>query len=356
MAAASVRDLPQRIEGGTCPREPRLELDTMISRRKLLYSLLATTGMLATRSVLGQGTAWPERPVHIIVPFSAGGAADVLTRTLAEQLQVRLGRSFIVENRTGAGGNIGMELVAKAPADGYLIASATIGTLSINQFLFANMRFDPERDFAYVSTIWENCNVVVVAAEHNPAKSLQEFIAWARKRPDGVNFGSAGVGTTPHLAGELFRLRTGIKATHVPFRGAAESIPGLLSGTTDFAVDNIASYFPMIRAGKVRALAVTSAERWPTMPDVPTMAEAGIPNFVVTSWGAFVMPAATPPAIVAKLSATLRAIAADSSLQQHFMNAGARAISSTPQEAAAFAARERQKWSEIVRISGAKLE
>ena len=328
----------------------------MISRRTLLCSTLAAPGALAARAVLGQGTAWPERPVRIIVPFSAGGAADVLTRSIAEQLTARLGQPFVVENRTGAGGNIGMELVAKAPADGYIIASATIGTLSINQFLFANMRFDPERDFAYVSTIWENCNVVVVAAEHNPAKSLQEFIAWARKRPDGVNFGSAGVGTTPHLSGELFRLRTGIKATHVPFRGAAESIPGLLSGTTDFAVDNIASYFPMIRAGKVRALAVTSAERWPTLPDIPTMAEAGVPNFIVTSWGAFVMPAATPPAIVSKLSATLRAIAAEPSVQQHFMNTGARAIASTPQETAAFAQRERQKWSEIVRVSGAKLE
>ena len=328
----------------------------MLSRRKLLCSALAATGTMAARAVLGQATAWPERTVRIIVPFTAGGAADILTRIWAEQLQARLGQTFVVDNRTGAGGNIGMELVAKAPPDGYTIASATIGTLSINQFLYSQMRYDPERDFEYVSMIWENCNVVVVAPEHNTAKTLQEFLSWARKRPDGVNFGSAGVGTTPHLAGELFRLRTGIKATHIPFRGAAESIPALLSGTVHFALDNVSSYLPMLRSGKVRALAVTSAEHWPTLPDVPTMAEAGVPDFFVTSWGAFVMPAATPPAIVAKLSGVMRAIAADPALQQRFLNAGARAVPTAPQETAAFAARERLKWAEVVRVSGAKLE
>ena len=207
-----------------------------------------------------------------------------------------------------------------------------------------------------MSTIWENTNAVVVAPDHNPSKTLQEFLVWARKKPDGVNFGSAGVGTTPHLAGELFRVQTGIKATHVPFRGAAESIPALLSGTVDFAIDNVGSYSSMLKAGKARALALTSPERWPTLPDVPTMAEAGVANFIVTSWDAFVMPAATPPAIVAKLSEAMRAIAADPAVQQRFMGAGARIIASTPQETAAFAGRERRKWSEVVRVSGAKLQ
>ncbi len=328
----------------------------MVSRRRLLGATLAGTGVLVARGVLGQTTNWPERPVKIIVPFSSGGAADLLTRSWAEGLTAKLGQPFIVENKTGAGGNIGMEAVSHSPPDGYTIASATIGTLSINQFLFAKMGYDPVKDYAYVSTIWENCNVVVVPADHNPAKTLQEFLAWAKTKPNGVNFGSAGVGTTPHLAGELFRLRTGIKATHVPFRGAAESIPALLSGTTDFAVDNIASYMPHIKGGKVRALAVTSATRWPTLPDVPTMAEAGVPDFVVTSWGAFVMPANTPPAIVNKLSTLMRAMAADSGMQQRFLAAGARAIASTPQETSAFAAKERQKWAEVVKVSGAKLD
>jgi tripartite-type tricarboxylate transporter receptor subunit TctC len=328
----------------------------MTSRRRLVASTLALGPLLAMRSVLGQGSAWPERPVHIIVPFTAAGAADVLTRQLAEQLQAKLGQPFIVENRTGAGGNIGTMVVAKAAPDGYTISSATVGTLTINEFLFSKLPYDPVKDFAYVTLIWENCNVFVVAAEQNPSKTLQEFIAWAKKKPDGVHFGSAGVGTTPHLSGELFRARTGLNATHVPFRGAGESMPALLGGTTDFAIDNVASYISLIRSGKVRPLAVTSAERWPTLPDVPTMAEAGVKDFVITSWGAFVVPAATPPAIVAKLSSTVRAIASDPAMQQRFITAGARAVSSTPEETAAFAAKERQKWKEIVKISGAKLD
>ncbi len=327
----------------------------MISRRNLISSGAATAAALAWPATRAQTTNWPEATEKIIVPFTAGGASDVLTRVLAEKLQARLGQNFVVDNRTGAGGNIGMEAVKGAPADGYTIASATIGTLSINQFLFTKMGYDPARDFEYVSMIWQNCNVFVVAPQH-PAKSVQEFLAWARKQPKGVSFGSAGVGTTPHLSGELFRVRAGIQAIHVPYRGAAQSMPALMAGDTDFAIDNIASYMPLIRAGKVRALAVTSSDRWPTLPDVPTMAEAGVRDFIITSWGAFVMPKGTPVAITAKLSAALQAIAAEPATQQRFLEAGARAVASTPQETAAFAERERVKWKEVVQISGAKLD
>ena len=320
--------------------------------RAVLALALALAG---TAPVAAQTTAWPEGPVKVVVPFSAGGASDVLTRMLAEKLQARLGQNFIVDNRTGAGGNVGMDAVRTAPADGYTIASGTIGTLSINQFLFAKMSYDPVRDFAYVSTIWENCNVFVVSANH-PAKTVQEFLAWGKKQPKGVTFGSAGVGTTPHLAGELFRVRTGLPALHIPFRGAAQSMPALVAGDTDFAIDNVASYLPLIKSGKVRALAVTSAERWPTLPEVPTMAEAGVKDFFITSWGAFVVPKATPPAIIAKLSAAIQAIAAEPAMQQRFLDTGARAVSATPQETAAFAERERVKWKEVVHLSGAKMD
>ena len=152
--------------------------------------------------------------------------------------------------------------------------------------------------------------MLIVAAQH-PAKTAQEFVAWARKQPQGVKYGSPGVGTTPHLSAELFRVRTGIQTLHIPFRGVAQSMPSLLSGDTDFAIENVASYMSMVKAGKVRALAVTSTDRWPTLPDVPTMAEAGVPNFIITSWGAFVMPRGTPPAIADKLSAAVQAITAD---------------------------------------------
>ncbi len=327
----------------------------MISRRSLIQS----AGAVATTAVLpgafAQSTNWPEAPVKIIVPFTAGGASDILTRALAEKLQARLGQNFVVDNRTGAGGNIGMQAVKNAPADGYTVSSATIGTLSINQFLFSNLGYDPVKDFEYVSMIWQNCNVFVVSANH-PAKTVQEFLEWARKQPKGVSFGSAGVGTTPHLAGELFRVRNSLTAVHIPYRGAAQSMPALIAGDTDFAIDNIASYTPLIKAGKVKALAVTASERWPTMPDVPTMAEAGVRDFIITSWGAFVVPKGTPAAIVSKLSGAVQAIASDPAMQQRFLETGARAVSSSPQETVAFAERERVKWKEVVQISGAKME
>ncbi len=325
-------------------------------RRSLCLLFIAAVALVVpVAHAHAQAPAWPTAAVKIVVPFTAGGAADVLTRALAEQLQARLGQNFVVENKTGAGGNIGMEAVKAAPADGYTVASATIGTLSINQFLFAKMPYDPARDFAYVSKIWENCNAFVVGAGH-PAKSVAEFIAWARKQSKGVSFGSAGVGTTPHLAGELFRVRSGIDALHVPFRGAAQSMPALVAGDTDFAIDNVASYTPLIKAGKVRALAVTCPERWPTFPDVPTMGEAGVANFVITSWGAFVLPKGTPQAIADKLSHAVQAIAAEPAMQQRFLEIGARTVATTPAETVAFAERERVKWKEVVALSGAKMD
>lgn len=320
-------------------------------RREVLKGAAGTWG-LSCLNVMAQGT-WPAKPVRIVVLFGVGGASDTLTRLLGEKLQAYFNQSFPVENKTGAGGNIGMLNVMNSPPDGYAIASATIGTLSINQFLYANSGYDPAKDFAYVSTVWENCNVVVVSAEH-PAKNMKEFITWAKDQPKGVTFSSSGVGTTPHLAGELFAKRTGIKGIHVPFRSSATV--EVVGRTIDFAIDNVASYVPLIRAGKARALAVTSADRWPTLPQIPTMAEAGLPDFVITSWGAFVMPAGTPPAITAQLSKAVQEILSQPAMKERFLTIGAKAVYSTPQETAAFAAAERVKWKEIVFLSGAKLD
>ena len=321
--------------------------------------LRLTTTTAASAAAFGlprsfaQGT-WPDKPVRIVVGFPAGGASDTLTRMLADKLQAALGQAFVVDNRTGAGGNIAMAAVAAAPPDGYTAVSATIGTLSINQFLYSKLGYDPEKDFACVSTFRENCNVFVVSNE-NPARTLAEFRQWAKARGDkGVTFSSSGVGTTPHLAGELFGARTGLKVLHVPFRGSASV--EVMSGTIDFALDNVSSYTPLLRAGRVRVLAVTSADRWPVFPDLPTMAEAGVPDFVITSWGALVMPAGTPAAITARLSQAMHDIAAQPAMKERFLAAGARITASTPQETAAFAARERVKWKEVVRLSGAKVE
>ena len=330
----------------------------MISRRDFIRSGVAVSGGLGCG--LGAGLAhaqaeWPDKPVKIILGFPPGGASDVVTRMVADQLSTRFHQQFIVDNRTGAAGNIAMEAVATAPPDGYTLSAATVGTLSINQFLFAKIGYDPVKDFAYVSTYWENTNVLVVPVD-NPSKTVAEFVAWARAKPEGVTFSSSGSGTTPHLSAEMFGQRMGLKTTHVPFRGGPQAATELASGRIDFAIDNVANQTALLKAGKVRALAVTSADRWPQFPDVPTMAEAGVPNFVITSWGAMVAPAGTSPAIVNKLSAALQDIAKMPLMKERFLTANARITASTPAEAAAFATRERAKWREAVRVAGVKPE
>ncbi len=322
-----------------------------LSRRTLLRGGAAAATMIAAPA-FAQGGAWPDRTVRIIVPYPAGGSTDVLFRILAEQLKDKLGQPFVVENRPGASGNTGIDAVAKSSPDGYTIGGATVGHFAINRFLFKKMPFDSDKDLIAPSLTYELPNVAVVAAKHVPARTLEEFVAWAKARPNGISIGSPGPGTTPHLSGVLFEARTGIKAVHVPFRGAAQTIPAMLAGDVTFAVDNLASYISQIESGNMRALATTSAQRWPTLPGVPTMAEAGVKDFVVTSWAAYVVPASTPRAMVDRLAAAHKQIAGDAALQKRFLGAGARLLSSTPEEAAAFAGKERTMWQEMVKISG----
>lgn len=326
----------------------------MPTRRAFLQSAAGVTIVLAT-GAQADDSHWPEHPVRIIVPYPAGGSTDVLARILAEYLKDMLGQPFVIENRPGAGGNIGIATVTGSAPDGYTMGAATVGHFAINQFLYSRMPFDAERDMVPASLTWELPNVFVVASDRVPAKTVDEFLAWARQK-GRVTFGSPGVGTSPHLSGVLFARRTGIEATHVPFRGAAQTIPAMLAGDVNFAIDNLASYMSQIESGKMRALAVTSAKRWPTLPNTPTMAEAGVKDVVVTSWAAFVFPAATPRSIIDKVSTAMRKIAADEALQKRFLVAGARCIASTPEEALRYAAKERAMWQDVVKLSGAKVE
>ena len=323
-----------------------------VTRRALLQGAAAATALGATPALAQNAGNWPDHPLHMIIPYPAGGSTDVLFRILGERLKDKLGQPLVVENKPGASGNIGIDVVAKSTPDGYTIGAATVGHFSINQFLIAKMPFNAEKDLVAPSLTYELPNVAVVAANHVQAKTLQEFIAFAKARPNGISIGSPGPGTTPHLSGVLFAARTGVNAIHVPFRGAAQTIPAMLAGDVTFAVDNLASYIPQIESGTMRALAVTSSTRWPTLPDVPTMAEAGVPDFVVTSWSAYVVPTGTPQAIVDKLSAAHKALAADAAMQKRFLTAGGKILSSTPVEAKAFAAKETKMWQEIVRLSG----
>jgi tripartite-type tricarboxylate transporter receptor subunit TctC len=324
----------------------------LISRRTLMQGTAASAALGLTPALAQNAAGWPDHSIRIVIPYPAGGSTDVLFRIIAERLKDKLGQAVVVENKPGASGNIGIDQVAKGAPDGYTIGGATVGHFSINQFLIAKMPFDAEKDLVVPSLVYELPNVAVVAAQHVPAKTLQEFVAWAKARPNGISIGSPGPGTTPHLSGVLFAARTGVNAVQVPFRGAAETNPAMLSGDVTFAVDNLASYISQIESGAMRALAVTSAQRWPTLPDVPTMAEAGVKDFIVTSWGAYVMAAGTPQAIVDKLSAAHKEIAADEALQKRFLAAGGRLLHSTPAEAKAFAAKETKMWQEVVRLSG----
>jgi tripartite-type tricarboxylate transporter receptor subunit TctC len=323
-----------------------------ITRRMMLRGAAAASAFGALPVFAQNAASWPDHPLRMIVPYPAGGSTDVLFRILAESMKDKLGQPMVAENKPGASGNIGIDIVAKSAPDGYTIGAATVGHFSINKFLIAKMPFDAEKDLLAPTLTYELPNVAVVAANHVPAQTLQEFIAYAKARPNGISIGSPGPGTTPHLSGVLFAARTGVNAIHVPFRGAAQTIPAMLSGDVTFAVDNLASYISQIESGAMRALAVTSSQRWPTLPNVPTMAEAGVADFVVTSWSAYVVPTGTPQPVVEKIAASHRTIVADEAMQKRFLAAGGRLLSSTPAEAKAFAAKETKMWQDVVRLSG----
>jgi tripartite-type tricarboxylate transporter receptor subunit TctC len=329
-----------------------------MKRRDFLMALgnAAAGAALPAQAQAQDAAVWPDRVVRIIVPYPAGGSTDVLARFLAEALKDKFGQPFVIENRPGAGGNTGIAAVTGSAPDGYTIGAATVGHFSINQFLYDNMPYDPERDFVPVTLTWDLPNVFVVASEYVPAKTLAEFVAWAKSQGKPISFGSPGVGTSPHLSGALFATRMGLPVTHVPFRGAAQTIPAMLSGDVTYAIDNLASYTSIVESGQMRALAVTAAERWPTLPDVPTMAEAGVNDFVVTSWAGFVVPAGTPRIVITRLADAMRDIAADPAMQKRFQVAGARLIASTPAQAAEKAAKERPMWREVIKISGARAQ
>ncbi len=320
----------------------------MIKRRPLL-ALPALAPLAAP--ALAQ-PAWPNRPVRVLVGFPPGGSLDVMTRLTCDQMTQRFGQSFVVETRSGASGNIAAEALARATPDGYTISTVSMNTVVINPMLFPNLPFDMSRDFQWISAMWDMPNVLAVPTQYVSARSVQEFIAWARERPQGVSYGSAGIGSTIHLSGAYLVARAGLSGTHVPFRGAAQTIPAMLSGDVQFAVDNLASYIGVIREGRIRALAVTMSERWPTLPDVPTMAEAGIDNFNVSPWHFWAGPAGMPREIAERISREVRAAWADPALQRRAIEMGARLTGSTPDELSARLEAEKPHWAEMVRSAG----
>lgn len=314
--------------------------------------LLVAAAILAAPPPARAQPAWsPTRPLRFVVPFPAGGATDVAARILAERLTETLGQPVVVENRTGSSGNIGMENVVRSAPDGHALLMGTSGALTVNPHLFPNLGFDPARDLAPVSLAFTTDNALIVNP-NMPAQTVAEFLALARSRPGAFSFGSAGSGSSTHMAAELFRLAANIQVLHVPYRGSAPALNDTVAGNVQFMVDQLPSCIGQIQVGRVRALAVTGPRRSPLLPEVPTVAEAGLPGAENTSWGAMLVPAGTPEAAVARLGAALRDAVAVPAVTERMAQAGADAASSSPAELAALMRREAERWGKVVKEAG----
>ena len=296
-----------------------------------------------------QAQDWPSRQVTIIVPFTAGGTTDMFARILSQGLQQKYGTPFIVENRAGAGGNIGAAAVARAPKDGYTLLVGTVSTHAINPFIYQNLTYDTEKDFQPVSLIARLPNMLVVNP-NVPAKTVAELVEHLKKNADKMNYGSSGVGTSTHLASELFQIKTGTKMTHVPYRSSGEVMTALIGGHIDLAFDNITLAWPQAQSGKVRALAVTSTSPSATAPEVPPIA-ATIAGFDATSWHGVFAPAGTPRPIVDTLAAEVKRIFEQPAVQKSLSDVGAVPSPMTPDQFTAFIAAERAKWREVVQTT-----
>jgi tripartite-type tricarboxylate transporter receptor subunit TctC len=299
--------------------------------------------------------AYPEKPVRLILPFPAGGATDFMARTLAQKLGERLGQPVVVDNRAGAGGAVAAEAVATAAPDGYTLFFATMGTLAINPSLYPKLRYDPVKDFAPIAITHATANVLVVHPQV-AAKSVAELIALAKAKPTELTFGSAGNGSSSHLAGEYFKSLAGIEMTHVPYKGTSPALVDLLSGRISMMFDTIQVHVDNIAAGKVRALGVTSAERTPALPGVPTIAESGLPGYDVSIWLGVLAPAGTPPAVISRLNAEIVKVMGEAEMKKQMTGAGIDARSSAPAEFAAAIRADTAKWAKIVRTAGARLD
>jgi tripartite-type tricarboxylate transporter receptor subunit TctC len=325
-----------------------------MDRRTLLLGPLAFAAALAAGHLPAAAQAYPAKPIHLVVGYAAGGSTDSVARLLGQKLAEELGQPVVVENKPGAGATIASDYVAKSAPDGYTLFMSTIAN-TINTTLYKRLSFDFERDFAPVSLVATVPNVLVVNPDV-PAKTVKEFIALAKSKPGEINFGSSGSGSSVHLSGELFNMVAGVKLTHVPYKGSAPAAVDLMSGQIQAMFDNLSTALPFIKAGKLRALAVTSAERSPAAPDIPTMAEAGLPECEVLSWFALVAPAKTPKDIVDRLNAATVKALADPAVKQQFAALGADPVSSTPAVLADLIKSETAKWAKVVKASGASVD
>ena len=321
-------------------------------------------GSIASAVVLGAGRlggtsalaqAYPTKPVTIIVPFAAGGTTDILARIIGQALTAELGQSVVVDNRAGAGGNIGGQAAAKAAPDGHTLFMGTVGTHAINASLYKKMPFDPVKDFAPLTRV-ANVPNLLVANPAQPYKSVKDLIAYAKANPGKVNFGSSGNGSSIHLSGELFKSLAKVDMQHAPYKGSAPAVTDLLGNQIGIMFDNMPSAIQHVRSGKLVPLAVTTAKRSPELPNVPTIAEAGVPGYEATSWFGMFAPAGTPAPVLAKLNAAIVKVLAQPDVKKKINEQGAEVYSETPEQFAAFIQAESVKWGKVVKESGASLD
>lgn len=304
---------------------------------------------------LAQTPAWPSKPVRVVAGFPPGGISDILARLVGAKLSQSLGQTVLVENRAGAGGTIGADHVAKSAPDGHTVFVGVNATQSIAPVLYTRLPYDPARDFAPI-TIATVTPVLLVVHPSLPVKSVKDLIALARSQPGQLNYGSTGAGALPHLTTELFSLRAGIKMNHIPYKGGAPAMIDLVAGQVSLMFDNIPTAITQVRAGKVRALGVAQARRTPAAPDIPAIAEAGLPGFEVSSWQGFLAPAGTPSAVIDRLNADILKALAMADVRERLTAQGVEIVTSTPQAFAELIRRDAETWSQVVKATGTKIE
>ena len=326
-----------------------------MQRRTLLSALAAAGATTAAPWALAQQAAWPDQPLRWVVPYPAGGGTDVLARTVAEAMRQTLGQQIVVDNRPGASTNVGGQMVATAKPDGYTFMSADNAILAYNEHLFTKLPFNPEKDFTYVGGI-SRFPLALVVHPALEAKTVKEFLAYARANPGKLNYASPGNGSPHHLAMEMFKNRTKTFLTHIPYRGAAPALQDVMGGQVPCMFLDLAAGLPVITSGKVRALAIGSAKRVAALPDVPTLAEAGVPNTEVFAFQGILAPAGLPAAITARLNGDLNKALLNPAVVKRMNDFGMEALPGTPEQFHAMARAESKRWGEIIKAAGVKLD
>lgn len=318
----------------------------------LRVTLLFLTAVVASSAAAQQ---YPNRPIRMLIPFTAGSAADIIARAIEPALRERLGQAIVIDNRGGAGGNIAAELTAKAPNDGYTLLMSTLSIQAINISLYSKLNYHPQRDMTPVTLVGDSPNALVLNPSV-PAKTLKELIALAKSKPGVLNYGSSGAGTTVHLSGVLFSVMTGTSMLHVPFKGAAESLTALISGQTDLQFASISSAIPLIKSGRLRALGVTAPQRSPSMPELPTLSEQGLPGYAAVSWFGIVGPANLPANVVATLNKATLSSLEQKDVRDRLFNSGVEVRTMGPEEFVKYIESETIKWAKVIKASGARAE